>query len=117
MCPSTRLRPGDHVIVSSFAGGYDTYGWAPDSREPVFDISLLRPPGLPLAAEALRMLAAEGEELDVRSETAAVLAQPPEPDDGIDRGQLARQLRDELLSGGTQRQRFVRTNGNVWRRR
>jgi hypothetical protein len=45
------------VIVSSFAGGYDTYGWAPDSKEPVFDISLLRPPGLPLVPEALRMLA------------------------------------------------------------
>ena len=98
--PLWRLRPGDHVLLSSFDGGYDSYGWAPDSREPVFDISLLRPPGLPLAAEALRMLAAGGDELDSVVETAAVLAKPPEPDDGIDRGQLARQLRDELLAAG-----------------
>ena len=46
------------------------------------------------------MLAAAGEDLDAALQTAAVLAQPPEPDDGIDRDQLARQLRDELLSAG-----------------
>jgi len=98
--PVDRLRPGDHVIVSSFSGGYDTYGWAPNSREPVFDISLVRPPGLPLTPAALCMLAAAGEDLDAALRTAAVLAQPPEPDDGIDRDQLARQLRDELLRAG-----------------
>ena len=46
------------------------------------------------------MLAAAGEDLDAALQTAAVLAQPPEPDDGIDRDQLARQLRDELLRAG-----------------
>jgi CRISPR-associated endonuclease/helicase Cas3 len=99
--PIERLRPGDHVVVSSFKGGYDTHGWAPDSREPVFDISLLRPPGLPLVPEALRMLAAEGEDLDAALQMAAVLKEPPEPDDGIDRDQLARQLRDALLRAGS----------------
>ena len=69
--PVDRLRPGDHVIVSSFDGGYDTYGWAPDSSEPVFDISLVRPPGLPLTPEALRMLAAAGEDLDAALRTAS----------------------------------------------
>jgi CRISPR-associated endonuclease/helicase Cas3 len=98
--PLGRLRPGDQVIVSSFDGGYDMHGWAPDSKEPVFDISLLRPPGLPLVGAALRMLAAAGEDLDAALHTAAILAQPPEPDDGIDRPQLARQLRDELRSAG-----------------
>jgi CRISPR-associated endonuclease/helicase Cas3 len=98
--PPERLRPGDHVILSSFNGGYDSYGWAPDSSEPVFDISLLRPPGLPLAAEALRMLTGEGDEQDAALEMASVLARPPEPDDGIDRGPLARQLRDALLAAG-----------------
>jgi CRISPR-associated endonuclease/helicase Cas3 len=42
--PLDRLRPGDQVIVTAFHGGYDMHGWAPDSNEPVFDISLLRPP-------------------------------------------------------------------------
>jgi CRISPR-associated endonuclease/helicase Cas3 len=95
-----RLRPGDHVILSSLVGRYDAYGWAPDSREPVFDVSLLRPPGLPLVPEALRALAAAGEDLDAALATTAVLAQPPDPDDGIDRGQLARQLRHQLLTAG-----------------
>jgi CRISPR-associated endonuclease/helicase Cas3 len=98
--PVGRLRPSDHVIVSSLSGGYDIHGWAPESKEPVFDISLLRPPGLPLTAEALRMLALAGENLDAALQIAAVLAQPPGPDDGIDRDQLARQLRDEMLSAG-----------------
>jgi CRISPR-associated endonuclease/helicase Cas3 len=98
--PVELLRPGDHVIVSSFDGGYDMYGWAPDSKEPVFDISLLRPPGLPLVPKALRMLLAEGDGLDAVLQTAAVLTQPPEPDDGIDRAQLARELRDEVLRAG-----------------
>lgn len=98
--PAGRLRPGDHVILNSSDGGYDSYGWAPDSKEPVFDISLLRPPGLPLRPEALHMLAAEGGDLDAALQTAAVLNEPPEPDDGIDRAQLARQLRDELRRAG-----------------
>jgi CRISPR-associated endonuclease/helicase Cas3 len=98
--PTEHLRPGDHVIVSSFDGGYDPHGWAPGSNEPVFDISLLRPPGLPLMPEALRMLAAAGEDLDAALQMADVLAQAPEPDDGVDRGQLSRQLRDELLRAG-----------------
>ena len=98
--PVDSLRPGDHVIISSFVGGYDAHGWAPDSKQPVFDISLLRPPGLPLVPEALRMLAAAGEDLDAALQTAAVLARPPEPDDGIDRDQRAGQLRDELLRAG-----------------
>jgi CRISPR-associated endonuclease/helicase Cas3 len=95
-----RLRPGDHVVLSSLAGGYDAHGWAPNSREPVFDVSLLRPPGLPLVPEALRLLAAAGGDLDAALATAAVLAQPPDLDDGVDRGQLARQLRDQLLAAG-----------------
>jgi CRISPR-associated endonuclease/helicase Cas3 len=98
--PIERLRPGDHVILSSFNGGYDTYGWAPSSKEPVFDISLLRSPGLPLAPEALGMLAAAGEDLDAAVHVAAMLARSPEPDDGIDRDRLARQLRDKLLRAG-----------------
>jgi CRISPR-associated endonuclease/helicase Cas3 len=46
------------------------------------------------------MLVAAGEDLDAALHTAAILAQPPEPDDGIDRPQLARQLRDELRRAG-----------------
>ena len=98
--PVDRLRSGDHVIVSSFDGGYDPYGWAPDSKEPVFDVSLLLPPGLPLVPQALRMLAAEGEDLDAALKAATVLNVPPEPDDGIDRDQLAQQLWDALLRAG-----------------
>jgi CRISPR-associated endonuclease/helicase Cas3 len=46
------------------------------------------------------MLAAAGEDLDAALHTAATLAQPPEPDDGIDRHQLADQLRDHLRLAG-----------------
>jgi CRISPR-associated endonuclease/helicase Cas3 len=98
--PIDLLRPGDDVVVSSFAGGYDAFGWAPDSREPVFDLSLLQPPGLPLVPRALRLLAAEGEDLNAALRTAGELKDPPSPDDGIDRGQLAGQLRQALLLAG-----------------
>jgi hypothetical protein len=43
------------------------------------------------------MLAAEGEHLDNALRIAAVIENPPEPDEEIDRDQLTRELRDILL--------------------
>ena len=53
-----RLRPGDLIVLPTDAGMYDEYGWAPDSREPVTDLSVKRS-GLPLDAGALRRLCRE----------------------------------------------------------
>lgn len=82
------LRPGDSVVLPVGAGGYDVYGWAPDAREAVLDLSLLRPPGVPLTDVALRQLVAPGEALDAVLSLAIALARPPEPDDGVDRDTL-----------------------------
>ena len=49
------LRPGDQVVLLTDRGLLDADGWAPDSREPVVDVSILRH-GLPLEIEALRRL-------------------------------------------------------------
>lgn len=95
-----RLRPGDHVILDASSGGYDIYGWAPESRNPVFDLSLLRPPGIPLFAEALQQIAAVSDEFEEARKLARVLAEPPEPDDDIDREHVSIELRNRLLAAG-----------------
>ncbi len=95
-----RLRPGDHVVVPAGAGGYDGHGWAPESKEPVFDVSLLRPPGLPLIAGALTSLIAPGEEREAMVQLAARLTDPPEPGEEAERADLARDLRDCLVVAG-----------------
>ena len=49
------MRPGDQVVRPAEWGRFDSDGWAPDSREPVVDASILEN-GLPLNAEALGRL-------------------------------------------------------------
>lgn len=95
-----RLRPGDHVILQASIGGYDRYGWTPESRDPVFDLSLLRPPGIPLISEAFHQIAASGETLQEAWRLAGLLADPPQPDEDIDREELSRSLRDYLAAAG-----------------
>lgn len=38
--PNRRIFPGALVVLPAEAGGYDEFGWAPDSREAVVDVSL-----------------------------------------------------------------------------
>ena len=49
------LRPGDAIVLPANRGMHDAFGWAPDSREPVADLSIKRS-GLPLDAEAIGRL-------------------------------------------------------------
>ena len=49
------LRPGDQVVMRTDRGLLDADGWAPDSTQPVSDISVLRH-GLPLEPQALLRL-------------------------------------------------------------
>ena len=49
------LRPGDLVVLPTDVGMYDKFGWAPDSRKPVSDLSVERS-GLPLDAKAVGRL-------------------------------------------------------------
>ena len=49
------LRPGDTVVLPCDRGLLDSFGWAPDSRSPVVDMSLAGH-GLPLDTGALRRL-------------------------------------------------------------
>lgn len=98
--PLDRIRPGDHLVIPVHVGGYDRYGWAPGSTEPVFDISLMQPPGPPLSSNALRTLCAEGEALDAAAVLAEALARPPESDDDLDRLALAQQLVHRIVAAG-----------------
>ena len=49
------LRPDDQVVLPTEKGMHDAFGWAPDSREPVADLSIGRS-GLPLDAKAIGRL-------------------------------------------------------------
>lgn len=80
------LRPGDVVVLSARAGRYDAFGWNPEPRTEVLDVSLLGPPGVPLDPVALGQLASPGEELTAALALAKVLAEPPGPDDERDPG-------------------------------
>ena len=59
------IRPGDLVILPSDISMYDEFGWAPDSTEPVTDLSL-EGSGLPLDVEALRRLLLQPNSLDTQ---------------------------------------------------
>ena len=64
------LGPGDQLVLSTDRGLLDADGWAPDSNEPVADVSILQH-GLPLEIEALRRIcddpARDGDRLDIDS--------------------------------------------------
>ena len=49
------LRPADLIVLPAGVGMYDEFGWAPDSRESVTDLSLKRS-GLPLDRHAFERL-------------------------------------------------------------
>ncbi len=97
------LRPGDIVVLPADAGQYDEHGWAPGSSGTIFDMSLLRAPGIPLTTTAMSQLVADGPELVKIEAVARFLAQEPESDEGEEAGleSLARKLAevtDESLS-------------------
>lgn len=77
------LRPGDTVVLPATAGCYDRYGWAPDHRGPVADLSLERASMVVLDADAL----AAGCAGEVRSEVAAFVGS-------------ARRAAEEVLADG-----------------
>lgn len=52
---STRLRPGDQIVLRTDRGLMDEFGWNPDATETVMDMSLIGR-GLPLDAEAIRRI-------------------------------------------------------------
>ena len=49
---TSRLRPGDQIVLATSRGLMDEFGWNPDATDPVFDVSLMGH-GLPLDAVAL----------------------------------------------------------------
>ncbi|MXW99769.1 MAG: type I-U CRISPR-associated helicase/endonuclease Cas3 [Acidimicrobiaceae bacterium] len=55
----TSIRPGHVVVLLSDAGLCDDFGWAPEEREPVIDVSIRRS-GLPLNVGALRRILNDG---------------------------------------------------------
>ena len=96
----SRLRPGDVVVVPADAGGYDGFGWAPEARESVLDLSLLRRPGPLLLPAALEQLFAGGEELAEAERLAKLVAAPPELDEDLDRQALVSELLAHLRQAG-----------------
>ena len=79
------LRPGDLVILPADIGMHDEFGWAPDSREPVADLSIKRS-GLPLDAIAIGRLfrnRSDGSISEVSDAITAVLGDEEEPDNAL----------------------------------
>lgn len=94
------LRPGDQLLLPTSAGGYDRHGWEPQAREPILDLSLLRPPGLPLDVSVFRSLMAAGEDRDIAESLVRQLAEPPVPDEEIYRPGLTNELVEFLKRAG-----------------
>lgn len=63
----TDMRPGDVIVLASDRGLLDRFGWDPDAKSPVRDLSI-KTHGLPLNVEALRQLF-EDESSDPFAET------------------------------------------------
>jgi CRISPR-associated endonuclease/helicase Cas3 len=95
-----RLRPGDVVVLSVSAGCYDEFGWAPGAATRILDLSLLRPPGVPLVEQAIDQLGADGDHLDAAKALTTLLAEQPDLDDDVDAEALAHELLDELRAAG-----------------
>jgi CRISPR-associated endonuclease/helicase Cas3 len=98
--PTERIRPGDVVVLPADAGLYDEFGWAPDAKQTVFDLSLLRPPGIPLVPAVVDQLVAEGGHRDAAHALVKQLADSPGLDEDVDTDVLAQELLDELQAAG-----------------
>lgn len=101
------LQPGDLVILPTDEGMHDKFGWAPDDRSPVTDVSVKRS-GLPLDEAALRRLCgghAEDTSTEIRAALQEILGHEDEvPDDVLARGaaeRLITVLRDSEADGFT----------------
>lgn len=97
---AAELRPGDIVVLAVSTGRYDEFGWAPDARSEVLDLSLLRPPGVPLDAVALAQLASPGEALAAALDVAKHLSDEPDPDADIDVDAEAVKVINHLKAAG-----------------
>ncbi len=105
-----KLRPGDIVILPSDAGFYDEYGWNDASENNVFDLSLLRPPGIPLTPESFAQLLKPGDELNEINSIIKYLADDPAVDDDFDTSLISSEIamatgipQEEILDWATAR--------------
>lgn len=53
--PASQLRAGSRVVLPAHGGLMDEFGWNPEAREPVADVSLIGN-GLPMDSESLKLL-------------------------------------------------------------
>lgn len=88
---ASRLRPGDIVVLPTDRGLLDEFGWSPESREMVADVSLAAS-GLPLDATALRRCCG----IDVADEVRRVLQEDAEEPDDDERAEAAKDLIEAL---------------------
>ena len=90
------LRPSDLVILPTDEGMHDEFGWAPESRSPVTDISVARS-GLPLDEASLRRLCGHHSEYadsEIRATLNEILGNQDEVPDDI----LARDAAERLIT-------------------
>lgn len=62
--PASQLRAGSRVVLPAEGGLMDEFGWNPEAREPVADMSLIGN-GLPLDRESLKLLCGVGLERQI----------------------------------------------------
>lgn len=85
------LRPGDTVVLSTDRGLLDEFGWSPESTGIATDLSLLEH-GLPLDAQALRLLCG----VDVDAEVSRALQRGREEPDETEQEAAIADLKDAL---------------------
>jgi len=81
------LRPGDLIVLASDQGFYDEFGWAPDEKQTVEDLSILGS-GLPLDPKALERLLGnslqENQKRELHQALEQILGKDPESPDGLE---------------------------------
>jgi CRISPR-associated endonuclease/helicase Cas3 len=82
-CKAAELRPGDVVVLAPSDGGYDAFGWNPESTEEVLDVSLLTARKLPLCDEvANQLFKNDRESLEILREAVSEINNLDENDGG-----------------------------------
>ena len=90
------LQPGDLVILPTNEGMHDEFGWAPEDRSPVTDVSVRRS-GLPLDPAALGRLCgghAEDASTEIQAALQEILGNKDEVPDDV----LARDAAERLIT-------------------
>ena len=76
---ATQLRPGDRVVLPAQRGLMDEFGWNPEAKDPVVDVSLASN-GLPLDSQALEHLCG----VRLKQQIAVALGAAGEDDEDVD---------------------------------